>query len=606
MDESRAVVGLDGSVTYKALLNENLMEDGKPKNDYFFFGQILDAGTKDCAEGAVNRSVPGAITIDEESDGYRFYEDMNNRVYRAGGYYGSKNNNGYYYNSDAFVHDNGITAIDFYGYNAQNYTDGTDIGGNISSTAGSGMNYYYPLSDYGMSSIDVGEGVTRNLLIYARGAGDRYGVLAEYSYDEQTAESDIKAHVINQAVTPTTEYLHLVERTVDDKNSEGGECLNNDFNCPITFVVSNRAWYTRVPRYYAANKNDAWEGVALPFSVNRVEASFNGEISHFYGETDVNAANASQANTTNVGHEYWLRGLTASVPAADGQPVKATFTRPGEGLFTGGSLTGDYNYFNSHFSDIYGAIYGENEFSIYRSAREFQGYYFQQAYVPYIVSFPGATFKEFDLSGDFNQALSLGNHAEWDALTDAHGFSFREEATKPQNVTFSWYSANSKVSNLSNANANRVEVTDDATATTTAGIVTHHSAFSAQSNDDTYGMDSYGTSFDAYDRDVLPFRTYMTVSTSPGKAFAKPQNILIYEALGIDELPQGDEAETLGLRIYAKNRKIYVESPTATSLSLYTATGQLVRILDVVPGTNTYSGFANGIYIVGKKKLSIK
>lgn len=606
VDESRAVVGLDGSVTYKALLNENLMEDGKPKNDYFFFGQILDAGTKDCAEGAVNRSVPGAITIDEESDGYRFYEDMNNRVYRAGGYYGSKNNNGYYYNSDAFVHDNGITAIDFYGYNAQNYTDGTDIGGNISSTAGSGMNYYYPLSDYGMSSIDVGEGVTRNLLIYARGAGDRYGVLAEYSYDEQTAESDIKAHVINQAVTPTTEYLHLVERTVDDKNSEGGECLNNDFNCPITFVVSNRAWYTRVPRYYAANKNDAWEGVALPFSVNRVEASFNGEISHFYGETDVNAANASQANTTNVGHEYWLRGLTASVPAADGQPVKATFTRPGEGLFTGGSLTGDYNYFNSHFSDIYGAIYGENEFSIYRSAREFQGYYFQQAYVPYIVSFPGATFKEFDLSGDFNQALSLGNHAEWDALTDVHGFSFREEATKPQNVTFSWYSANSKVSNLSNANANRVGVTDDATATTTAGIVTHHSAFSAQSNDGTYGMDSYGTSFDAYDRDVLPFRTYMTVSTSPGKAFAKPQNILIYEALGIDELPQGDEAETLGLRIYAKNRKIYVESPTATSLSLYTATGQLVRILDVVPGTNTYSGFANGIYIVGKKKLSIK
>ena len=70
----------------------------------------------------------------------------------------------------------------------------------------------------------------------------------------------------------------------------------------------------------------------------------------------------------------------------------------------------DYRYFNSHFADIYGDIYEDNNFSIYRAARDFSGYYFQQAYVPYIVSFPGVTFKEFDLSGDFNQSLSLGEH----------------------------------------------------------------------------------------------------------------------------------------------------------------------------------------------------
>ena len=118
-------------------------------------------------------------------------------------------------------------------------------------------------------------------------------------------------------------------------------------------------------------------------------------------------------------------------------------------------------------------------------------------------------------------------------------------------------------------------------------------------------MDVYGTAFDAYVKDVLPFRTYMTVSSS-AKAFAKPQSILIYEKGGIEELPETEDAEIDGLRIYAKNRKIYVESPTALSLSLYTATGQLVRIFDVVPGTNTYSGFSNGIYIVGKKKLYVK
>lgn len=612
IDESRAVVDEHGNVTYRPLMNENLIADGKPKNDYFFFGQILNANTKDCPEGIANLTVPAAITKDEESETFRLYEDMKNRVYRAGGYYGSKNNNGFYYNSDAYVHDNGITAIDFYGYNGLNYTDATNIGGNISRATGTGMDFYFPVSDYGMNDISLDNGVTRNLLLYAHSVSDRNGVLAPFKYSDAygetpaTPESNIRAHVINQAVTPTTEFLHLVERTIDNKNSEGGDCFNNDFNCPIAFVVSNRAWYTRVPRYYAANKNDAWEGLSLPFSVNRVEASFNGEISHFYGETDAKAAN--EANTTNVGHEYWLRGLTASTPAADAQPIKATFTRPGADLFTGGTLTGDYQYFNSHFADIYGDIYEDNNFSIYRSSRDFHGYYFQQAYVPYIVSFPGVTFKEFDLSGDFNQSLSLGEHGVWDADTDAHGFSFREIATKPQNVTFSWYGDNPKVSNLNIENANLIGVTDDSAVSTTAGVVTHRAAFSAQNDDDTYGIDDSGTSFSGYERDILPFRTYMTLTdlSSPAKAFAKPQSILIYEDTSIDELPQNDEEDNDGLRIYAKNRKIYVESPAALSLSLYTATGQLVRVFDVVPGTNTYSGFANGIYIVGKKKLCIK
>jgi hypothetical protein len=242
--------------------------------------------------------------------------------------------------------------------------------------------------------------------------------------------------------------------------------------------------------------------------------------------------------------------------------------------------------------------------SIYNTARVFNDYYFQQAYIPYIVSFPGATFKEFDLSGEYNQALNLGDHGAWDADTDTHGFSFREEAMTPQSVTFSWYGANSNATNATGPTI--IGVTDDCATPTTAGTVVHNAAFSAQSNSDAYGMDVYGTAFDTYVKDVLPFRTYMTVNSSPAKALAKPKKILIYEGEGIEELPQEGDAEIDGLRIWSKNSKIFVESPVAMSLNLYTSTGQLVRIFDVVPGTNTYSGFANGIYIIGKKKLYVK
>ena len=615
VDESRAVKDGDGNVThYEPLFNDNLVDMNRLKNDYFFFGQILDADTKNRDEAVLNYTLPAPRAINEESDAYNLVGDMNNRIYRAGGYYGGKNNHGFYYNSDAYVHDNGITAIDFYGYNGQDYTQDVEIGGNISSGGGTGMNFYYPVSDYGMSSIELADGVTRNLLLYARTVTDRSGILAKFNYTdavgetEATPESDIRAHVIDLAATPTTEFLHLVERSADNKNSEGGDCFNNDFNCPIAFTVHNRAWYTRMPRYYAASKNDAWEGISLPFSVNRVEASFNGELSHFYGNADADhAANEkTDANNTNVGHEYWLRGFIDADASAE--VVKATFSRPGsaEGLFTGGTLTGNYKYFNSHFSDVYGAIYGD--YSIYEKERDFTGYYFQQSYVPYIISFPGASFKEFDLSGGFNEALSLGSHGAWDAVSDAHGFSFVEKAMQPQKITFSWYGDNSKVTGLSDANANLIGVTDDRVASTATkvGTIIHRATCSALDDNGIYGIDERGTAFTSSNREVLPFRTYMTASASAAKAFAKPQSILIYEGGGIEELPEADDAGIDGLRIYAKNRKIYVESPTALSLSLYTTTGQLVRVFDVVPGTNTYSGFADGIYIIGKKKLYVK
>ena len=70
-------------------------------------------------------------------------------------------------------------------------------------------------------------------------------------------------------------------------------------------------------------------------------------------------------------------------------------------------------------------------------------------------------------------------------------------------------------------------------------------------------------------------------------------------ALSKDRLPKDPE--------YSFYRNGLPKSITRGNVRDIVDKGSLfTSIFNVVPGTNTYSGFANGIYIVGKKKLSIK
>jgi hypothetical protein len=61
-----------------------------------------------------------------------------------------------------------------------------------------------------------------------------------------------------------------------------------------------------------------------------------------------------------------------------------------------------------------------------------------------------------------------------------------------------------------------------------------------------------------------------------------------------------------GLHVYGVGQRLIVVSDYATTLPVYTATGALVRILDVRPGTATYSGFKQGVYIVDRKKIRLR
>ena len=126
-------------------------------------------------------------------------------------------------------------------------------------------------------------------------------------------------------------------------------------------------------------------------------------------------------------------------------------------------------------------------------------------------------------------------------------------------------------------------------------------------------MNSDGTAFDdnsSYST-VMPFRTFIAPTTS-GKSRAYSV-VYISETTEIEQIVdeerresgEASSADYLKVRAIGEHA-IKVESTYATNLHVFTSTGQLYRILDVCPGTATYSGFQPGIYLFGTTKLLVK
>lgn len=536
---------------YLPLFNENKY-GSEQMNDFLFWGQSLQSTPED---------YPAKIASQQN-------KYMINRVYRTDGYYGSTNGKFYYnaYNQDGrnmgtYVHRPGTTAINF------------------AASDDNATSFY---------DFNIKDGVTRNLLVYTESnkednATDAYDIVSKaLSYDENTAESLIMGHhIVKSGEAYATQKLHLVERTPDGKNSEGDACDNNDFCVPISFSVTNHAWYVRKPMLYAENTTGAWEGISLPFTVQKAVASLNGEITHFYGTKDLH-------------HEYWLRGLT-SVKETE---KTAIFQRPGTGtgLFNyAGNTTGmDYTFHNTFFVDTYGNwLYNNVENPYYGETQTLKGYLPLMAGVPYIVRFPGERYYEFDLSSKFYNSI----------------LNKKED---PQTITFHAY-ANMEPQKK----AIVIPITAD--MQTVSNGYAHRGTFAAKkvANGGIYALNTEGTAFcnTATSQTVMPFRTYLTKeSTNAGaRSSAVPSVIRISETTGIDRIEpeaNGNDEDTpageyLLIRPIGAHR-VSIESTYATQLKVFSTTGQLHRILDVQPGTATYSGFPDGIYIFGKSKIMVK
>ena len=591
----KASQGTASAVSYVPLFDGNQADGSQPMNDFIFWGQSLQK---------LPALYPSQIASHQNSY-------MRNRIYRTAGYYGDTKLDAFHYNASnnanslmsTYVHQTTTTAIDFTCLNdkgaAMGFKQAADINQN-------GI-FYPPVDDNAkiFSDLSIQQGVSQNLLVYTAANGndidnntEAYDIADNaLGYKENTSETTIYGHHIfknNAGNGYTTSLFHLVERTPEGKNSEGDKCENNDFCAPIQFTVTNHAWYVRKPMYYAEDATGAWEGICLPFTAQKVKASLNGEITHFYGTPTEEELDNPATNTHTLHHEYWLRGLTG----VNETEKTATFQRPDTtaGLFMNESANAakwNYQFSNSFFGNTYKDwAYRWDADSYYAKDHEYQDYIPLTAGVPYIIRFPGERYYEFDLSSKFYNSI----------------LNKKED---PQTITFHAY-ANKEPQNR----AIVIPITAD--MKTVSDGYAHRGTFAAKevANGGIYALNTEGTAFSntATSQTVMPFRTYLTTeSTNAGARSSEvPSVIRISETTGIDriepEINGNDDTpagESLFIRPIGAHR-VRIESTYSTQLQVFSITGQLYRILDVRPGTATYSGFPDGIYIFGNRKILVK
>lgn len=577
----KASQGTASAVSYVPLFDGNQADGSQPMNDFIFWGQSLQK---------LPDLYPSQIASHQNSY-------MRNRIYRTAGYYGDTKLDAFHYNASnnanslmsTYVHQTTTTAIDFTCLNDKEAAMGFNKAADINQN---GI-FYPPVNDNAkvFSDLSIQQGVSQNLLVYTA-ANDNNNNTEAYDiadnalgYKENTSETTIYGHHIfknNAGDGYTTSLLHLVERTPEGKNSEGDKCENNDFCAPIPFTVTNHAWYVRKPMYYAEDATGAWEGICLPFTAQKVKASLNGEITHFYGDKYLH-------------HEYWLRGLTEVNTTNN----TATFQRPGTtaGLFQAeGAESKDYTFNNNFFVTTYGEhFYNKDANPYYSKQQEYKNYQLLTKGIPYLVRFPGYRYYEFDLSSKFYNNILNTNESSQTVTFHAFG---NENETEPADKAI-------------------VIPITQAMATQYNGYY-HVGSFAATkvANGTIYGMNAVGTAFDDAStlQTVMPFRTYMTtlMTNDRTRSSEVPSVIRISETTGIDriepEINGNDDTpagESLFIRPIGAHR-VRIESTYSTQLQVFSITGQLYRILDVRPGTATYSGFPDGIYIFGNRKIMVK
>lgn len=517
-----------------------LQQDGKYKplaDDYIFFGQRLTY------VDATHESLPNRINkvgndIDRTAN--------SDRVYRASAYYMNSTESDIFFNTDAKfvdtynskpIHHN-LTAIDFTGSKKD-----------MEQLLGFSL-----------------DGLTRNLLVYAEDVPNNstYGNVSSYLNETALSISTDGYKTVAKNTSPSRG--HLVTKQIDGSYVALTDHFlvdRENFHVPIAyqFASDKRMWYQREPEdnRFANHDGKGWDVVCLPFTANLVTTHQKGEITHFYGES-------------KKMHEYWLRELKeVSTTTSNGQTsTTATFASPAAVAVEDNS----YTRYNDFLSDYYYSKYNDKNDDTYqdyyKNSETFADYAYLKANTPYIIAFPGQSYHEFDMSGNFEPKNTATSIRKLDK----------------QLVTF-----------VSEFGAEIAETVEKKPGNGYNFVGTYQTK-------DIYGylINAEGSAFvKANAQSSIPFRGYLTTPTRGGA-----RKIFIGAAAEEDE-PQ-DDIDNRGITVYGRRGGIYIESTLEDEavVTIYRLNGQLVQKVAVLPMGKVFVPVVlRGIYIVNRQKVSV-
>ena len=566
-------------------------------DDYLYFGQALTYGYD---ASRAHQDIPSHIN----QSGNRLQTDAtSNRVYRAPAYFQSKEMDMAHFNPNAFFAQTKNGDVNVIAYKNMTAIDFTGGNGDVSGGYKKGLNnkvFYAPLLDddglIGFRNIDL----TQNLLVYtgtvspASAATDAVvsGYLPDVAYSETNATyrtvaiastNGVKGHQIvldGSAYTATKDHL-LVDK--------------QDFNCPIsyTFASGKRMWYQRMPDLYV-DLSKGWETVSLPFTAELVTTQDKGEITHFYSKSPT--VDGSD-NRVKIGHEYWLREYKGQKentnPQTDGY-FTAAFNYPdaaGDTKNIANTFLWDYYYKNTdahNQKDKNDDTYDTYQ-TYYQTGRTLEQYPLLTTAKPYIIGFPGKTYYEFDLSGEWT-AKNTATPAP--AQLDKQAISF----VSNQGIT--------------------IGVSDDELEAVSVDNYSFVPSYMSKTVEG-YLMNAVGGSFDKTTTGkTIPFRPYFVAAPSGSRQAASK---ILFDsdgssfAIGDDRDPSEGEVGTL--TFFTKRHVIGVTSSLreAADVHIYNMSGHVITSFTVLPGETVERDVPiSAVYIVraanGRytKKIAVK
>ena len=567
-------------------------------DDYLYFGQALTYGYD---ASRAHQDIPSHIN----QSGNRLQTDAtSNRVYRAPAYFQSREMDMAHFNPNAFFAQTKNGDANVVAYKNMTAIDFTGGNGDISGGYKKGLNnkvFYAPLLDddglIGFRNVDL----TQNLLVYtgtvspASAATDAVvsGYLPDVAYSETDATyrtvaiastNGVKGHQIvldGSAYTVTKDHL-LVDK--------------QDFNCPIsyTFASGKRMWYQRTPDLFV-DLAKGWETVSLPFTAELVTTQQKGEITHFYS-----GSRTIDGNGTKIGHEYWLREYEG-VASSTSSVVTAAFNYPD-------AVSGNKEVTNTFLWDYYyNASTGHNRKDA--NADTYQTYYSESRTLtdyprlahgtPYIIGFPGKTYYEFDLSG------------EWTAKNTA---TPAPEQLSKQAISF-----------VSNPGITIGVSDDELSATAQDGYLFMPNYMSKEVKG--YFMNTEGNSFDKAMSttepatevavETVPFRPYFVASASSGAPRRAAVKSIVFDSSDSSFAIGDDPSDELAgeLTFSTKPRKLVTTSSLRkpADVRVYNVSGVAISTFTIQPGETIETDInTSGVYIVraanGRytKKLTLK